>query len=209
MNNPRYQKTIEDLHFRGLEAEWRNNLSRYSILELKTIFGKELDKIVNNKILEYQQEYSKLFNSYDYLIVKASVFCSKKQKEMTIYSIEAIFNETLDDLQKKVNHILKFYFDTSNNTKKHNNFIDVNEILERINILDFIRQEFNDVRRIGADKYTIRCPFHDNKTPSLVVYAETNSFYCYGCSCGGNLIHFFMRYKNIGFKEALKDLSIM
>jgi len=29
----------------------------------------------------------------------------------------------------------------------------------------------------------IRCPFHDDKTPSMQVYAETNTVYCFSSNC--------------------------
>ena len=28
------------------------------------------------------------------------------------------------------------------------------------------------------------CPFHNEKTPSFVVYPENGSFYCFGCNTG-------------------------
>jgi hypothetical protein len=45
------------------------------------------------------------------------------------------------------------------------------------------------MRRIG-EKWTARCPLpnHNDKTPSFVVYPETNSFYCFGCHHGGDVI---------------------
>jgi hypothetical protein len=45
-------------------------------------------------------------------------------------------------------------------------------------------------RRLGADKWSRRCilPDHEDRTPSFVVYEATNSFYCFGCSRGGDVI---------------------
>ena len=33
-----------------------------------------------------------------------------------------------------------------------------------------------------------RCPFHDDSSPSFYVYPETQSFYCFGCQVGGDVI---------------------
>jgi DNA primase len=51
------------------------------------------------------------------------------------------------------------------------------------------------------------CPFHDEDTPSFVVYPETNTFNCFGCRANGDAIEFYMKSKNCEFKEALEDLS--
>ena len=31
----------------------------------------------------------------------------------------------------------------------------------------------------------LRCPFHDDKTPSLSINAETGKFHCFGCHAKG------------------------
>lgn len=51
------------------------------------------------------------------------------------------------------------------------------------------------------------CPFHDEKTPSFVVYENTQSFHCFGCGEGGNAAKFLMKTKNMGFVEAIKELA--
>jgi len=37
-------------------------------------------------------------------------------------------------------------------------------------------------------KPVVCCPIHAEKTPSFRFYEESNSFYCFGCSRGGNVI---------------------
>lgn len=52
----------------------------------------------------------------------------------------------------------------------------------------------------------LRCPFHDEKTPSLNIYTDTEegSFYCFGCGEGGDAIHFIQLYEDIDFIQAAK-----
>lgn len=42
----------------------------------------------------------------------------------------------------------------------------------------------------GSDK--VCCPFHKERTPSLNVYHEQNTFYCYGCGAGSTPIDYVM-----------------
>lgn len=53
----------------------------------------------------------------------------------------------------------------------------------------------------------IPCPFHEDKTPSLKVYAKSNRFVCFGCNARGSPIDFVIKYKNCSFKEAVQFLS--
>lgn len=41
------------------------------------------------------------------------------------------------------------------------------------------------------------CPFHNEKTPSFTVYPETQSYYCFGCGNGGDVITFIKNIENL------------
>jgi DNA primase len=45
------------------------------------------------------------------------------------------------------------------------------------------------MRRV-ADKWVGRCPLpdHEDRSPSFTVYTESNSWFCYGCSRGGDVV---------------------
>jgi len=49
----------------------------------------------------------------------------------------------------------------------------------------------------------IRCPFHEDDTPSCRIYPETNSFHCFGCGASGDPIEFIEKYERISKREAL------
>lgn len=50
------------------------------------------------------------------------------------------------------------------------------------------------------------CPFHNEKTPSFTVYPDSQSFYCFGCGAGGEVISFIRRAENLDFSEAVRLL---
>lgn len=86
--------------------------------------------------------------------------------------------------------------------------ISVNDILKIFNnktrlsdfLSQFIRLEQKGSSHIG------KCPFHDDKTPSLSVNNDKGLFYCFGCGTGGNVLTFISKYKNIDFKQSLRFL---
>lgn len=51
------------------------------------------------------------------------------------------------------------------------------------------------------------CPFHNEKTPSFTVYPETQSYYCFGCGNGGDVITFIKNIENLSYGEAVRFLA--
>ncbi len=59
----------------------------------------------------------------------------------------------------------------------------------------------------GGRNFKGLCPFHGEKTPSFMVNPEKQIFHCFGCSAGGDVLTFIMRYENVTFPEALRQLA--
>lgn len=55
--------------------------------------------------------------------------------------------------------------------------------------------------------YVCNCPFHSEKTPSCTIYPEQQSFYCYGCGAGGDVITFIRRIENLSFMESIEMIA--
>ena len=51
------------------------------------------------------------------------------------------------------------------------------------------------------------CPFHSEKSPSFIVSSERQSFKCFGCQSGGDVITFLQNYDGMSFLEALETLA--
>ena len=81
----------------------------------------------------------------------------------------------------------------------------IEELVQRSDMVD-VAQSYVQLRRRGRT-YTGLCPFHSEKTPSFVVYPETQSFYCFGCGAGGDVITFIKKINNVDYVEAVKTLA--
>ncbi len=82
----------------------------------------------------------------------------------------------------------------------------VADIRDRLDIVDLVQQYVPDLKRAGRS-YKGLCPFHQEKTPSFVVFPDSQNFHCFGCGKGGDLFTFFMLTEGIEFREALRDLA--
>lgn len=51
------------------------------------------------------------------------------------------------------------------------------------------------------------CPFHSERSPSFTVYPETQSYYCFGCGAGGDVIKFTMEINSLSYIEAVRFLA--
>jgi DNA primase len=78
----------------------------------------------------------------------------------------------------------------------------VQELKSRLPIEDLIGR-YVPLRPSGQ-RLVARCPFHEDHTPSFVVYPKTQSFYCFGCRAHGDVFAFLMRYERLSFREALE-----
>lgn len=76
--------------------------------------------------------------------------------------------------------------------------------------LDNIRQakEVPCNQLVEVDRNNMaRCPLHDDRTPSLRWYRDTNRLYCFSCGRGWDTIGFLMERDNLGFTDAVKSLQ--
>lgn len=81
----------------------------------------------------------------------------------------------------------------------------LNQLKARTDIEDVIGQYVN-LRRRGRMLVGL-CPFHGEKTPSFMVYKDTQSFFCFGCDTGGDAITFIKNIENLSYIEAAKLLA--
>ncbi|MCY4583035.1 MAG: DNA primase [Chloroflexi bacterium] len=83
----------------------------------------------------------------------------------------------------------------------------VDDIRARLDIVDVVSGYVPDLKRAGSS-YKARCPFHQENTPSFVVFPTSQSWRCFGgCATGGDMFSFVMRTENTDFSGAMRLLA--
>jgi len=55
-----------------------------------------------------------------------------------------------------------------------------------------------------AGRLVTSCPFHKDDTPSFAIYTKDNTWHCFSCGAGRDVIDFIMRQQNLKFIEAVR-----
>ena len=81
----------------------------------------------------------------------------------------------------------------------------IQELVARNDIYETISR-YVSLQRAGR-LYKGLCPFHSERSPSFMVYPETQSYYCFGCGAGGDVIKFTMEMNSLSYIEAIRYLA--
>lgn len=81
----------------------------------------------------------------------------------------------------------------------------VDQVRDRTDIVEIISQHV-DLRKAGRS-FKGLCPFHQEKTPSFIVFPESQTFHCFGCGAGGDVFNFVMQHDHVDFRGALEELA--
>lgn len=82
----------------------------------------------------------------------------------------------------------------------------VEEVKSRLDVADIVG-EYLQLKPAGSGSFKANCPFHQEKTPSFYVNRPRQSWHCFGCDIGGDVISFVQRMEGMEFPEALAHLA--
>lgn len=81
----------------------------------------------------------------------------------------------------------------------------VSEVRARTDAADLIGH-YVQLKKTGRT-FKGLCPFHQEKTPSFIVFPESGTFHCFGCGKGGDILTFYQEVERVPFREALEELA--
>jgi hypothetical protein len=58
-----------------------------------------------------------------------------------------------------------------------------------------------------SHRVQVRCPFHDDSSPSMTIYVDQQKWWCHACTFGGDAIDFVRRTDRLTFVEACLKLA--
>ncbi|MBD1229563.1 CHC2 zinc finger domain-containing protein, partial [Xenorhabdus griffiniae] len=73
-------------------------------------------------------------------------------------------------------------------------------------LVAIIEQQGRQLFKRGKDM-TVLCPFHEEKTPSMVITPSKNLYHCFGCDAGGSVLDWVMRTENLSLRHAAERLK--
>ncbi len=81
----------------------------------------------------------------------------------------------------------------------------IEELEASVSIVDVVSRYRNLVK--SGKNYKALCPFHDDKSPSLLINPEQNFAWCFACQNGGNIFSFVQKIEGCSFPDAIKIIA--
>lgn len=83
---------------------------------------------------------------------------------------------------------------------------DIQLVRDTVSIIDFLEKRGSSFKQAGSN-YVGLCPIHNEKSGSFNVRSDANTFHCFGCGAGGDIISLVQQMENLSFTGALQMLA--
>ena len=83
----------------------------------------------------------------------------------------------------------------------------IERIKRTVDLAALVRSRGIELKKNGKG-FKCRCPFHEDKNPSLSVNPKENLWQCFGCGAAGDAIRFVELFDKVSFREAVEKLSV-
>lgn len=215
LKNPARRQTKTELYATTISLrEKYNKVSPLTPEQAVEIFGQDILEIVVHNLCG---QYLKLFDLTDQIQELERIIPKLPVISNTI-SIRGLYEAMLPRLYRdrhKCRRHIRFLgrcYDLLNGTalfrsKPTRGRVDIEALKATTDIASVLSRDV-ELRPSGRN-FKARCPFHDDRTPSLVVYPETKRWWCFACNEGGDAISYIRKSKSCGFREAVKELQTL
>jgi hypothetical protein len=184
-----------------LEQEWKKTLPKFTNKELLEIFP-EAKGVIPEKIAEWEEKVKALFEVVKKKLTIIKLKSAPENQWFWRELVKLIDGTRLLEAEGQINRLKGFLLVSKGYKAK--GWVDKSTI-QQVLAVSFETLLNQPLRRSGKT-FTGLCPLHNEKHPSFCVYPETNSFYCYGCNQGGDVIKFTRLLYGFNFKQAVEFL---
>ena len=70
--------------------------------------------------------------------------------------------------------------------------------------ISLVIQRYVPLKKSGTGRFVGRCPFHDDRSPSMSVNPQMGIYKCFACGAGGDVFKFVMEHEKLDFKSAIE-----
>lgn len=81
----------------------------------------------------------------------------------------------------------------------------IDRILDAANIVQIIEEDIS-LKKAGVN-YIGLCPFHSDRTPSLLVSPTKKIYKCFACGEGGNIFTWYQKFHGLSFPESVREVG--
>lgn len=188
------------------EQEYLNSFeslttTKVSLSESVEIFKEDLEPILKDKVKELYPRHQHLTHLLE---LKEAALKRKFKKDSWFWVMweRAKFAEGIATVEIELENVLAAY----SKLKATDNNLDWESKVESAKQTPIESIVPSKLRKVGKRLVGL-CPLHTEKTPSFTVYLANNSYFCFGCSAGGDVINLKMSIENIKFSEAVRRLQ--
>lgn len=194
----------------GIEIIKTNQMLRVGEIEMEKILPNPAEEIaLKKKILK---ELRTLYTEEEPVRKAALEHCAERiysesadhiDKPLSVYVASLLIYENyLKDIKKEIQKLKTeiAMWDFSHGTHER-----LTGQLTSDKIIAAKQIPFESLTKIFPGGF-IKCPFHEEKTPSCKIYKVKNNFHCFGCGAHGDIIDFVMKLHALEFGDAVRYL---
>lgn len=193
----------EELEFyMSLETKRDKSPSIYQLMQYYPSAKNVALKYVRDKIKRKKRIIDKIITYRDEQMALLELEKDIIKRTNTQSWIMGVVEDEIDELREEIEKLekdRKYLVSLIKPNDNYKNIINADIIskAKQVPISDYI-----DIGKNGKAK----CLFHDDRNPSMHIYKDTNTFFCFTCSAAGTVIDIVMKLWGLDFVGAVRRL---